>query len=286
MITLKNGYRLWVSKFGDGKEKILVLHGGPGSDHSYLLDIKDHLDLGRFEVIFYDQLGCGKSDKPADNSLWTLDRYIEEVEEVRQSLNLSSFILYGHSWGALLAIEYALKYPLYLKGLVISNMTASIKSYEYYINTLRSKLPEEIQEKLKNFESQKNFKDPQYLELLFSYLYSKHLCRFPQWPNTLIECFEKLNKDIYNTMQGPNEFVITGNLKSWDRWKDLKNIKCPCLVIGGKYDEMNLSDLALMTQLIPNSDLNICDHGSHLAFLDDPQSYYKALNSFLNKLYS
>lgn len=140
IIALKNGYHVWTRRVGSGAIPILVLHGGPGATHEYLEPLADHLPLEQVCLYFYDQLGSYHSDQPADLSLWTIERFREEVHEVREALGLTRFMLLGQSWGGLLAIEYALKYPESLMGVVISNMVASVRSYGAYLNQLRGPL--------------------------------------------------------------------------------------------------------------------------------------------------
>src|SRR5204863_2767162 len=134
-----------------------TLHGGPGFTHEYLECFEDFLPKEGIEYYYYDQLGCGNSDQPEDTTLWTIDRYREEVEQVRKALGLENFYLYGQSWGGLLAIEYALKYQDHLKGVILSNITGSVESYITYLNKLRSQLPQSIQERLSFYEAKEDF---------------------------------------------------------------------------------------------------------------------------------
>jgi proline iminopeptidase len=280
-IRLTSGHEVWVKQVGVGAVPVLTLHGGPGFPHYYLECLEDFLPRDRIRFWYYDQLGCGFSDRPDDPSLWTIDRFRDEVEQVRSALGIDRFVLYGHSWGGMLAIEYALAFPQYLVGLVISNMTASFPSYVQHVTELRNALPSEISAAMKAFEDRGDFEAPEYQELLLTHLYSKHLCRLDPWPEPGMRSFTNVNPQVYNTMQGPSEFTVTGNLKSWDRWSDLRRIEMPTLLLVGRYDTMAVEDIERMGRLIPTSRVVICENGSHLSMYDDQTAYFEALVPFL-----
>lgn len=280
-IRLDNGYRVWTKRVGHGPTKVLTLHGGPGCSHSYIKTaFEKYFSPDAFEIIYYDQLGSTYSDKPDDVSLWTVERFREEVEQVRKALNLDQFYLYGQSWGGMLAIEYALKYQSHLKGLILSNTPGSIRSYEAYIQKLRDQLPSNIQEELAVYEEKGDFQNPEYGKLMLEEVYPRFLCRLNPWPETILSEFQLLNLVVYNTMQGPNEFQITGNFKNWDRWNDLSKIKVPTLLISGRYDTINPADTAKMASRMPNATFKICENGGHLAMFDDAENYFGALRKF------
>ena len=280
-IRLDNGYRVWTKRVGEGPIKILTLHGGPGGTHEYMECFEEFFPKDQYQIIFYDQLGSYYSDQPDDSSLWTIERFCEEIEQVRQALGLENFYLFGQSFGGLLAMEYALKYQHHLKGLIVSNMTGSVKSYEIYINELRSKLPRLIQDRLKVYEEVEDFLNPEYVKVMFDEIYSLHVCRLKTWPDALVRTFDHINPKIYQFIQGPNEFVVTGNCKNWDRWNDLSKITVPTLLICGRYDTMNPHDIEKMGTLIPQSVVKICENGSHVAMYDDQENYFQALHAFL-----
>jgi proline iminopeptidase len=282
MIPIDGGkFRVWTKKIGSGKVKMLLLHGGPGATHEYFECFEDFLPAEGVEFYYYDQLGSHYSSQPNDASLWTIPRFVEEVEQVRQALNLENFYLLGHSWGGMLGIEYALKYQRHLKGFVLSNMTAGIPSYVKYANRLKKQLPKEIVAVLDKYEAKGDYENPEYQQAMFGNVYAKHVCRLPEFPEPLDRAFRHLNAQVYNTMQGPNEFVVTGNFKDWDRWRDLPKIKTPTLVLGAKYDEMNPADIRREAELIPNARLAMCENGSHMAMWDDQQTYFNHLIKFI-----
>lgn len=281
-VQLDNGFRVWTKRIGHGPIKILTLHGGPGCTHEYFECFEEFFPKEKYQVIFYDQLGSYHSDQPEDTFLWTVERFCEEVEQVRQALSLQDFYLYGQSWGGLLAIEYSLKYQHNLKGVILSNITGSVDSYVSYLNQLREKFPMSIQNRLKFFEEKEDFLNPEYEKIMFEEVYSHHLCRLQPWPESLLRTFSHLNAKVYQTIQGPNEFVVTGNFKNWNRWQNLKEINIPTLLICGRFDTMNPQDIERMGTLIPHSWVKICENGSHCTMFDDQEVYFATLHSFLD----
>lgn len=281
IVPISGGFHVWTRRVGESPIKVLLLHGGPGSTHEYMECFENHLPPEGIEIYFYDQLGSYHSDQPTDPKLWDVDRFREEVEEVRTYLGLDQFYILGSSWGGFLGIEYALKYQSNLKGLMISNMTASIDSYVKNINHLREQLPAELVEKMKAYEAAGDYENPEYLELVDVHLNKKHICRLDPWPDAVIRGFSHINPDVYNTMQGPNEFLVNGTFKDWNRWNDLHNITVPTLLLGGKYDTMAPEDKIEMGRRIPNSRVTICENGSHLSMWDDAETYFNAVKNFI-----
>jgi proline iminopeptidase len=276
-------YQLWTRKMGNSPIKVLALHGGPGFSHIYLNCFEDFLPQAGIEVYLYDQLGSLFSDNPDDPSLWTLARYTDEVEQVRQALGLENFYLYGHSWGGLLAYEYALKYPRHLRGVIISNMVASVPRYEAYVARFKNELTAGERKILDKYEAARKYDAPEYQKLVQDRIYSKHICRLNPWPAPVDVAFRFVNEKIYNHLQGPNEFVITGTLKSWDRTADLKNIKTKALLMGARYDEMDPAEMRRIAAAMPNARAVISDRGSHMCMYDDQEWYFRELISFLKQ---
>lgn len=287
LITIDGKYKVWTKKTGDGNIKVLLLHGGPGFSHDYMECFEDFLPKQGMEIYYYDQLGCGNSDAPADTALWTIPRYVEEVEQVRKGLDLDQFYLVGHSWGALLAMEYLAKYPSNVKGAVFSNMTAGMNDFTTYVNLLKEKIFS--QNDLYVFDSldcRHAWQSPRYTELLMNKLYTRVLCRLPldRWPEPLLRAFKKVNPVIYNQMQGVDEFHVTGSFRNWEFWDSLHQIKIPVLVLGGMKDEMNPEGLKREAHILPNSRIYLCPEGSHMAMYDDQANYFKALLTFLQQV--
>jgi proline iminopeptidase len=283
MVPVLGGkYKVWTKKIGSGPVKVLLLHGGPGFPHDYLEAMESFLPEAGLEMYYYDQLGVGNSDVPDDPALWTLPRYLSEVEEVRRGLGLDHFVLLGHSWGGILAIEYALNYQQHLRGLVISNMTAGMKSYLARTNALKQQLlTPELLVKFNAMEAAKDYANPEYTRIVMENLYPQMICRLHPWPEPLSRAFRLGNEKIYNQMQGKSEFEVSGNLKDWERWDRLHEIKVRALTIGATHDEMDPADIRKMAALMPNATSAICPNGSHMALWDDQDVYFRHLLDFL-----
>jgi proline iminopeptidase len=285
MIPVAGGkYKVWTKQVGSGSVKVLLLHGGPGFTHDYLEVMESFLPQAGIQMFYYDQLGVGNSDVPDDASLWTLPRYVEEVEEVRRGLGLDQFVLLGHSWGGMLAIDYALKYQHHLKGLVISNMCAGMQAYVKGVTAIKLTLPPAKLAKLNALEANEDYDSPEYDKIMMEDLYPKMICRIQPWPEPLTRAFRIANKKIYNQMQGKSEFVVTGNLKDWERWDRLHEIKTAALTMGAKFDSMVPADMQKMATLMPNANSAICPNGSHLAMYDDQEIYFRQLLGFLRRM--
>jgi proline iminopeptidase len=283
-VVLPSGSRIWTLRLGTGEKKVLLVNGGPGLSHEYMRCFASFLPQAGYELYFYDQLGTGASDRSDDRSLWTLPRYLDELETVRAGLGLERFVLIGHSWGAILGIEYTLRHPERLAGFVLSNMSASFADYGAYWRHLRDTLPEDVRTRLSALEATGRGDSEAYTDLLQRELYSRYICRLDPWPSPIQRSLSGLNTDIYRQLQGPNEFTPTGELKNWDRWADLHRIATPTLVIGARYDEMNPESARREARLIPNAELFMSETGSHLAMWDDQLHYFEAVLGFLNRL--
>jgi proline iminopeptidase len=278
-------YKVWTKKIGSGPVKVLLLHGGPGFPHDYLEAMESFLPQAGIEMYYYDQLGVGNSDIPDDPALWTLPRYVREVDEVRQGLGLDHFVLYGHSWGGILAMEYALNYQQHLRGLVISNMTAGTQSYLKRTAALKTQLlSPALLKQFNSLEAAKDYDNPAYTRIVMENLYPRMVCRLTPWPEPVTRAFGRANNKIYNQMQGKSEFEVTGNLKDWERWDRLHEIKVKALTIGSTHDVMDPADMSRMATLMPNATSAICPNGSHLDMWDDQAVYFQHLLAFLRSV--
>ncbi len=285
--TPKGKFNVWTKRIGNNpKIKLLLLNGGPGGTHECFESFENFLPAEGIEFIYYDQLGCGNSDNPKDTSMWDLPRYVEEVEQVRVALGLNkdNFYLLGHSWGGILAMQYALKYQDNIKGLIISNMMSSAPAYgKYAQEVLAKQFDPKVLDTIRQIEAKGDFANPKYMELLLPNFYAKHICRIPldKWPDPLNRCFAKLNQSLYVTMQGPSEFGVSGKLEKWDVSKQLPTIKTATLVIGATYDTMDPEHMKWMSTQVQNGRFLLCANGSHCALYDDQQVYMQGLISFI-----
>jgi proline iminopeptidase len=290
-ITTPSGdFRVWTKRVGTNADiKVLLLHGGPGMTDELYECFDVWFPGAGIEYYYYDQLGSFRSDVPEDPSLWTLERFVDEVEQVRQALGLdsSNFVLLGQSWGGLLAMEYAVHYQQHLKGLVVSNMMSSSKLYnDFANNVLMPKMDQDVLAELKKFEADGTTDNPRYEELLMEHHYVLHVCRMPleEWPDPVLRSLSHVNPAIYVPMQGPSELGMSGSLEPWDRSGDLKDINVPTLVIGAAHDTMDPEHMRWMSEQFPQGQFLLCPNGSHLAQYDDPQHYFPGLIEFLNNL--
>ncbi len=285
--TPKGDFTVWTKRFGSNPRiKLLLLHGGPGATHEYFESFESFLPQEGIEFIYYDQLGSAYSDQPKDQSLWAVDRFVDEVEQVRTALALGpkDFYLLGSSWGGILAVEYALAHPQNLKGLVISNMMMSIPDYNRYANEVLAKqMDPAVVKEIREIEARGEFESPRYMDLLMPSFYAQHILRRPpeEWPDAVNRSFGKLNRDLYVAMQGPSEFGASGRLEKWDRKADLARITVPTLVIGATHDTMDPEHMRWVASQVKNGRFLLCPNGGHLAMWDDQEHYFPGLVAFL-----
>jgi proline iminopeptidase len=286
--TPKGPFKVWTKRIGTNPRiKLLLLHGGPGATHEYFEALERFAGAEGIELIYYDQLGSAFSDQPTDDSLWTIERFVDEVEQVRQALGLTKqdFYLLGHSWGGILAAEYALAHQEQLKGLVISNMMMSIPDYNRYASEVLAKgMDPAVVKEIKDLERKGQYESPRYQELLVPNFYAKHVCRLPEWPDAVNRAFAKLNRKMYVSMQGPSEFGASGRLEKWDRKADLGKISVPTLVIGAAHDTMDPEHMRWISTQVKNGSFLLCPNGSHMAMWDDQPIYVPGLLRFLKEV--
>ena len=290
--TSAGEFKVWTKRVGNNPSmKVLLLHGGPGATHEYFEAFDSYFPNAEIEYYYYDQLESAYSDQPNDSSLWSVDRYVDEVEQVRIALGLNSdnFYLLGSSWGGILCMEYALKYQQNLKGLIVSNMMASIPDYITYANdVLGPQLPSDVLKEIRALEAKGDYSNPRYSELIFANYYPEHVLRMPlkEWPDPVNRAFAHINPDLYVTMQGPSEFGVVGDakLKNWDIKGKLSNISTPTLTIGGTYDTMDPKHMEWIASEVENGQYLHCPNGSHLAMYDDADTYFKGLVEFIKSV--
>jgi proline iminopeptidase len=286
--TPQGEFHVWVKRVGSNPRlKLLLLHGGPGATHEYFEAFDSFLPREGVEYYYYDQLGSAFSDQPSDDDLWTIPRFVSEVDQVRRAIggNKNNFCLLGHSWGGILAMEYALAHQDQVKCLVISNMMASIPAYNAYAKTvLEPRMDQAALERIRAMESSGQTEDAGYMGLLLPNWYEQHILRRPvdQWPDPVNRGFGHINRHLYVLMQGPSEMGASGRLANWDRFADLKRIEVPTLVISGKHDTMDPAYMARMARELPHGEL-AATNGGHLAMYDDQPTYFAKLTAFLRK---
>jgi len=281
-------YKTWYRVVGDGEEEgklpVLYLHGGPGATHDYLESLEAMAETGR-RAIFYDQLGCGKSDLPDDTSLWTVDTFVEEVGVVREHLALDRLHIFGNSWGGMLAMEYALTQPDGVASMIVAS--SSIPQWVAEANRLRADLPKDVQATLTKHEEAGTTSDPEYDEACLVF-YKRHVCRLSEWPGYVRRSFQFIEEHgvVYNTMNGPSEFHIVGPLKDWDITDRLGEIRIPTLVITGEFDEATPAINRTVSGGIRGAESVIYPGCSHMAHVEDTEGYMRVLDDFLTRIES
>jgi proline iminopeptidase len=281
-------FKVWTKRFGNNPRiKVLLLHGGPAFTHEYMECFESFFPKEGFEFYEYDQLGSYYSDQPKDSSLWTIEHFVDEVEQVRQAIgaDAKNFFVLGNSWGGMLAMEYALKYQRHLKGLIVANMVTSIPEYVKYANNVLAKgMDSAVVAEIRGIEARGDFQNPRYQELLMPHFYAKHVCRLPVWPDPINRGFTHVNYDIYKMMQGPSEFSASGRLANWDRTADLKNITVPTLMIGARYDTMDPKAMERQSKLVKQGNYLYCPNGSHLSMWDDQKIFMNGVINWIKKV--
>lgn len=276
-----HGGRIWYKVVGSADAVPLVtVHGGPGVPHDYLEPLVALAD--ERPVVFYDQLGAGRSDRSADLSLWHNDRFVDELGRLIDALELERVHLLGQSWGTILATEYALTHPARLAGLVLASPVLSVPRYAAGTAALRAALPADVRSVLDSHEAAGTTDSPEY-EAATMEFYGRHICRLDPWPDALLRSFTGLNPVIYNNMQGPNEFTITGIHRGYDITGRLSQIHIPTLFTCGRYDEVRPEDVAWYRSLVSGSELVVFERSAHMAHMEETDAYLRTLRDFLHR---
>ncbi len=279
------GFKTWYRTVGEtepGTLPLLCLHGGPGALHDYLEPLEGMVATGR-QVVVYDQLGCGRSDKPHDPSLWTVELFVAELARVREALGLDHCHVFGNSWGGMLAMEYALTQPDGLASLVLASAPASIPQWVEETARLRAQLPDDVQETLTRHEQAGTTDDPEYEEACMVF-YRRHVCRADPWPDCVVRSFAGLRREVYETMNGPSEFHVTGTLRHWSVVDRLGEIRVAALVVSGEHDEATPAINRTVADGIPGAESVVLEGCSHMAHVEDWPRYERLLDGFLSRV--
>ncbi|WP_026905853.1 proline iminopeptidase-family hydrolase [Paucisalibacillus globulus] len=262
-------------------EPVIILHGGPGSSHWSLQGLKELAKVR--PVILYDQLGCGKSDRPDDSSLWKIERFVDEVKQLKEGLGLKEFHLLGHSWGTTLAAAYYLKYPEGVKSIIFSSPCLSAPRWAADQKRNLMKLPENVQMTIRECEENGNTDSEAYKEAT-KFFNNQFVCRLPESeiPTFLKEGFKHKNTEIYNIMWGASEFDVAGNLKNFDCTNELHKITVPTLYTCGRYDEATPESTQYFSSLTPNSLYHVFEHSAHMPYIEEPDKYINVMSNFLS----
>lgn len=277
------GGKVWYEVVGSGTATpLLLLHGGPGATSHYLGPLRRLAD--ERPVIFYDQLGCGRSDRPKDSSLWQIGRFVEELAQIRSALGLEKVHILGHSWGSMLVVEYLLtQQATGVESLILAGPALSIPRWLEDTTRLVESLPPEVQATLKRHERDGTTESEEYQQATQEFN-RRYLCRLDPLPPELAKSLEEFGEDVYQTMWGPSEFHATGPLKNFDRTDRLSEIEIPTLLTAGRYDEATPETTAWYQSLIPGSQLEIFENSSHMTMLEEPDLYVQVVREFLRNV--
>lgn len=275
------GGRVWYAIVGDGPGvPLLTVHGGPGFPHPYLAPLAALAD--ERPVVFYDQLGCGQSDRPDDPALWHLDRFVAELGALRQALGLSRVHLFGHSYGTMLAVDYALTQPAGLVSLTLASPCLSVARWAADQAALQHPLPADVRGALAAHQAAGTTDAPEHQAIARAY-YQAYLCPFDSTPDALRRSQEKASTTVYETMWGPSEAEATGTLAGYERAERLRELAVPTLFTCGRYDEATPATTAWYQRHLPNSELAVFEYSAHMPHLEEPESYVEALGEFLGR---
>jgi len=280
-INVKGG-KIWYSRVGRNKTKtpLIIIHGGPGLPHNYLEPLEE---IGKErEVIFYDQLGCGKSDWPSDDNLWNVDRFADELEQIIKQLSLDKYYILGQSRGTAIASLFALRQPLGLKGMILSNSYLSTPIWMDDAKRLISKLPTKSQKAILDFKKDEHYKQEEFKTAIKEY-YDHFIQRFEPTPQSLKDSWAGMNHAIYNLMWGAQEFSLTGNLKNFDLTARLRGVSVPILLICGRYDESTPEANAIFQNLFKNARLKIFENSAHFPFYNETSYFMDLVTAFLKE---
>ncbi len=281
------GHQIWFQVIGEdmpGRFPLLTLHGGPGAAHDCIEPLGELAAQGR-RVIFYDQLGCGRSDKPHDPSLWMIELFLDELDAVRSELRLERIHLFGLSWGGMLAMEYALRRPPGLASLVLASAPASMQRWTAEADRLRRLLPATVQETLVRHERDGSTDSAEYQQAMLVF-YERHVCRRKPWPDPVRRSIDQLmaNPEVYLTMNGPSEFHVTGTLRDWSVLERLGEIQVPTLVTCGRHDECTPEMSTETAGAIPGAELAVFEESAHFAQAEEPERYRQVVGRFLERV--
>lgn len=279
------GGEVWYRIVGADKPGVplLILHGGPGVPHDYLVPLEALAD--RRPVVFYDQLGCGNAARPTDQSLWTIDRYVDELDKLRATLKLDRVHILGHSWGTVLAVEYMLQRRP--PGVVSLTLAGPALSMERWIADQRVwilELPKEVQSTISAAEAAGRFESPDYQAAVTAF-YARHICRVDPWPDYVQRALspEKFGQQVYRYMWGPSEFTATGTLRNYECVDRLPEIKSPTFFVCGRYDEATPAATEYYHRNLPGSEFAVIERASHLCWVEQPAAFMQVVSEFLRK---
>jgi proline iminopeptidase len=274
-----DGHRVITFSLGEGPRTVLMIHGGPGCPSRYLRDSHEALVGRGLRLVTWDQLGCGESDHPTDPSLWTLERFVAELETVRAALELDEIDLIGQSWGGVLGLEYLLSHPGRVRTFVAADTAFDIAGMQRGFDRKKQALGDETVTMMARHETEGTTDHPEYQAAVTLLMY-RHVCRLHPWPESLSWCMQNLGEEVFARMFGPYFFQCTGTLRDWDRMDALETVDTPVLLVHGEHDYVVPELAAMARERLPNATLAFFPGSSHMPFFEAPDQYLQALCAF------
>ncbi|MEV7008647.1 proline iminopeptidase-family hydrolase [Streptosporangium sp. NPDC051022] len=283
-------HRTWYRVTGDlrsGRPPLVVAHGGPGSTHDYLLSLAALAESGH-AVVHYDQLGNGGSTRLPDrgDDFWTVQLFLDELDNLLRHLGIADgYVLYGHSWGGMLAAKHASTAPPGLRGLVIANSPASYPLWLQEMKVLREQLPPDVDATLRRHEEAGTTDTDEYFAAMRVF-YDKHVCRVLPWPRDFFASFMEIHHDptVYHSMNGPTEFHVIGTLRDWSVEDCLAGIAVPTLLLSGRHDEATEATVRPFQEGIEGARWEIFEESSHVPHLEEPERFTAVMKDFLKEV--
>ena len=275
-----DGHQVMTFSAGAGPRTLLMVHGGPGCPSRYLRDSHEDLVAHGVRVVTWDQLGCGESDRPVDPALWTIDRFVAEMETVRSALGLGVVDVLGQSWGGVLGVEYVLRHPDHVGAFVAADTAFDLPAMQRGFDRKKEALGAETVTMIARHEAEGTTDHPEY-QAAVTLLMNRHLCRIHPWPESLLWCMNNIGEEVFATMFGPYFFQCTGNMRSFDRMDDLPAINTPVLLVHGEHDYIVPELAARARDRLSNAELAFFPGCSHMPFFEAPQRYLDTVATFL-----
>ena len=265
---------------------VVVCHGGPGLTHDYLLQIAELSRSGR-ACVFYDQFGNGRSGhrRGAPAAFWTVDLFVQELQSLIEHLGLAGgYHLLGHSWGAMLALELAVRHPKGLRSIVAADAFASCSAYTSQVARLVDQLPLETRSAIERHEAAGTTGSAEYQEAMRIF-YRKHVCRTRPVPDEVMSTLAALGDDptVYQTMAGPSEFHLTGTLRDWDITDRLNLVQVPVLVVSGRHDEVTPEAVEPLWRGLAGAQWVIFEESSHMPHIEEHRRFIETVAEFLRQ---
>lgn len=282
-----HGFKTYCKIVGEnapGKKTLLVLHGGPGDCHNYLLPYADMADKYGRQVVFYDQIGCGKSSIPhQEDDFYTYDLWVNEFYAVREALGLNDIHLFGNSWGGMLGMLCMIKDDRGVNSFVINSSPVCIATWLSEVNRLVGYLPKPMQEAIAEANRTGNYDTPQAQEASDEY-YKRHVVGLYEkdYPDYVKDSFDAAG-ECFMVMQGASEFVVTGKMKDWDIREEVKNIKVPCMAMSGTDDEGTPFSIKEGVDLIPGCEWTLIQGAPHLVNVTHRDESLAAVENFISR---